>query len=265
MRKMKNQIRRRILILSILLLFIIIAVTSLLPRYCTICDYSSIYEITNMYPHSINAFTEGLYFSSGFLYESVGNYGSSRLLQYTDTENGTYVELFQPDESIFLEGAAELNGKIYLLTWHNNEIIIINSETHELIESVNYNREGWGLTTDGEHLIASDGSSNIYFMDESLHTIKTLTVTQYLRKIDGINELEYINGFIWANIWGANQIVKIDPNTGYIKTVVDFTELVPEDCYGESVLNGIAYYNNMLYITGKNWPYIYELIPVAAT
>ena len=214
------------------------------------------------YPHSTSSFTEGLFFYDGMLYESTGLYGSSEVYRAIDLETGKPgVELKLEDE-LFGEGSVVFDGKLYVLTYKENKALILEPDTLELLDTVDYPRDGWGLTTDGEYLIAGDGSAQLFYMDSELNLVRTLDVTLDGEPINNINELEYIDGQIWANIWKQSYVVIIDPVTGEVTETIDFGEILPAELFEDKVhdvLNGIAYnpQEDRVYVTGKDWLKLY--------
>ncbi len=226
-------------------------------------DYSEYLNKTAEYTHDTASFTEGLFCLDGRLYESTGRKGHSKLLKNISLETGMPQMSTKLDASVFGEGCAYYNGSIYVLSYEQNVAFTFDAESLELTGELTYEREGWGLTTDGTYLIASDGSSKIFFMDGELNTERTIDVTFNSHKINNLNELEYINGKIWANVWLKDYVVIIDPETGKVEGAISFAALVPDEAElksSDSVLNGIAYDGeaNKLYLTGKNWPVMYE-------
>lgn len=223
--------------------------------------YTEALTLVNSYPHKTDSFTQGLFFHDGKIYESVGRYGESGLMKNIDFKTGNCEWRYSFDENIFAEGSTALNGKIYVLSWKENKAFVFDPETLVLEKTVEYPRQGWGLTTDGENLIASDGTAELFFMNESLETVKTVTVTRSGEKIANINELEYIGGYIWANVWLSNEIIIINPENGKVKKTLDFTGLYDNKSNdANDCLNGIAYNeeNGRVYITGKRWNTLFE-------
>jgi glutamine cyclotransferase len=221
------------------------------------------YQIVNIWPHDSNAFTQGLILADGKMLESTGQEGQSSLRSVA-LETGRILKKVEVPFPYFAEGIALLEGKIYQLTWQHQLGFIYNSETLERIGEFKYDGEGWGLTTDGRSLIMSDGSSRLRFLDPtSFKVTKTLSVLDGKVPISNLNELEFVQGEIYANIWHDDRIAAIDPNTGRVTAWIDLTGLMPEDELEdpEAVLNGIAYdqANDRLFVTGKLWPRIYEI------
>ena len=220
------------------------------------------YRIVKTYPHRNNAFTQGLVFAEdGTLYESTGEYEGRSTISRIDLKSGkvkTYIHL--PDH-LFGEGITIFNGKVYQLTWQEGIGFVYDLETFDLIKKWTYDTEGWGLTHDGTHLIMSDGSAVLHWLDpNSLETIKSFTVTDQNSPIDSLNELEYINGRIYANIWQTERVAIIEPNSGQVEAYLDLTGLKARHPYGD-VLNGIAYdpQTKRLLVTGKDWSEMYAI------
>jgi glutamine cyclotransferase len=221
------------------------------------------YEIVHIYPHDPGAFTQGLVFIDGKLYEGTGQEGRSSLRE-VELQTGHVLKKVDVPEPYFGEGIALLNNKIYQLTWQHQVGFIYNADNFEQVGKFNYTGEGWGLTTDGHSLILSDGSNRIRFLDpDSFQVTKTIAVVDDNLPVKELNELEYVNGEIYANIWHDNRIVTIDPQTGHINGWIDLTGLLPpgDVTDEEAVLNGIAYdqAGNRLFVTGKLWPRLFEI------
>lgn len=229
------------------------------------------FSVENQYPHDITSFTEGFLFHDGKLFESTGateNLPQTRsLFGIVDLKTGKIDVKAELDRTIYFgEGIVILNGKVFQLTYKNQICFIYDGKTYKNIGKFNYtNREGWGLTTDGKSLIMSDGTSYITYLDPvSFAVTKVLDVAENNYVLVNINELEYIKGFIYANIWMTNTIVKIDPNTGDVVGKMDLSSLSEESKIknpGSAEMNGIAYdsISNKILVTGKLWPTIYEI------
>ncbi len=220
------------------------------------------YKILNTYLHDPTAYTEGLLYKDGFLFESTGQNGHSDIRK-VKLETGEVIQKQPLPADKFGEGLSYLNGKFYQLTWLSKTAFVYSSN-FKLLKTLPYDTQGWGLSTDGKNLIQSDGSSTIYFRNASdFKTIKTLEVTDGGKPINQINELEWINGEIWANIWYTNKIARINPTTGKITAYIDLTGLKPK--FGtenpDAVLNGIAYdaATKRIFVTGKYWAFLYEI------
>jgi glutamine cyclotransferase len=199
----------------------------------------------------------------GKLLESTGQEGFSSLRR-VDLESGRVLKKVDVPVPYFAEGIAMLNGKVYQLTWQHQVGFIYDAQSFEKVGQFNYDGEGWGLATDGQSLILSDGSSRIRFINPSdFKVTKTIDVVDGKKEVDQLNELEYVNGEIYANIWHDNRIAVIDPANGHINAWIDLNGLMPQGELQdpEAVLNGIAYdqANNKLFVTGKLWPRLFEI------
>lgn len=214
------------------------------------------------YPHDVTSYTQGLYFRDGRMFESTGEYGLSTFRE-VDIQTGKSLRRLDFDEKYFVEGSTVLGDELYVLTWENRVAFIYDANTLEYKTARRYPREGWGLTTDGRQLIASDGSSRLYFMDRELKVTKRLSVTLNGKSVRYLNELEWIDGRIWANVYMTDNIVIINPRSGVVEGVVDCKGLLPKELmdYDTDVLNGIAKDDRTgkIYVTGKNWPRLYEI------
>lgn len=219
-------------------------------------------EVVAEYPHDTEAYTQGLFFHDGQLYESTGLKGKSTFRK-VDPATGKALEKMNFDKKYFIEGSVIWNDNLYILTWESRMAFIYDARTLEYKSSWKYPREGWGITTDGKYLIASDGTANLYFMNENFAQMKKILVTIEGRPVRFLNELEYIDGKIWANVYTSDEIVIINPKDGKIEGVIDCRGLLPASLRTSStdVLNGIAYNekDGKIYLTGKNWPRMYEI------
>jgi glutamine cyclotransferase len=221
------------------------------------------YEVVHTFPHDPDAFTQGLVFRDGNLLESTGEVGHSSLRR-VELDTGKVLQRIEVPPPYFAEGITLLNGKIYQLTWQHHLGVIYDALTFEKTGQFNYTGEGWGLATDGQSLILSDGSNRIRFLDpETFHVQRTIPVLDGTVLVSEINELEYIKGEIYANIWHANRIARIDPQTGKVVGWIDLTGLLaPGEVQDEeAVLNGIAFDegSGRLFVTGKLWPKLFEI------
>jgi len=231
------------------------AANAVVPRYG--------YQIVNIWPHDSNAFTQGLILADGKLLESTGEVGRSSL-RSVDLQTGRVLKKVDVPEPYFAEGIALLNGKIYQLTWQQHVGFIYDAQSFDRVGQFNYAGEGWGLTTDGKSLILSDGSNRIRFIDPTdFRVTKTITVLDGQTPIDQLNELEYVQGSIYANVWHDDRIAIIDPQNGHVTAWINLAGLIPQGELQdpEAVLNGIAYdqVNDKLYVTGKLWPRLFEI------
>ncbi|MDM8557842.1 glutaminyl-peptide cyclotransferase [Candidatus Parabeggiatoa sp. HSG14] len=224
------------------------------------------YKIINTYPHDKKAFTQGLVFQDGFLYESTGLRNRSTLRK-VELETGKVLQIHNLHRSYFGEGMTIYNGKIFQLTWQSQVGFVYDKASFELIEEFNYPTEGWGLTHDGKQLIMSDGTSTLYFLNpETLEITGQIDVYDNQKAIKWLNELEYIHGKIYANVWQSTKIAVINPKTGQVDGWIELEGLLSFEEYRADVLNGIAYdaKKNRLFVTGKLWPKLFEikLIPL---
>ena len=226
------------------------------------------YHIIKTYPHNTGAFTEGLVFN-GFLYESTGGYGltpgfsssDASSLRQVNLESGNVTKEILLSGNYFGEGLTVVNDSLIQLTWQSDTGFIYDKDTFALKGNFSYYTEGWGLTYDGKELIMSDGTSNLYFLDPAtFQKTGQVSVHDGNASITEINELEYINGDVYANIWLTQRIAIINPHTGTVKGWIDLAGLYPNN--ENSVLNGIAYdsQTNRLFVTGKNWQPFHGLL-----
>ena len=219
-------------------------------------------KVVNEYPHDESSYTQGLFFLDGQMIETTGQWGESTLRK-VDLATGKALRKFNFDEKYFLEGSVAFGDDIYILTWKNKVAFIYDAATLKYKSTWSYPREGWGLTTDGTSLIASDGSSRLYFMDKNFKQQKTVTVKLNGKPVNMLNELEWIDGKIWANVYLTDMILIINPSSGEVEGTVDCTGLLPERLKDDrtDVLNGIAYNpeTGKTYITGKYWKRLYEI------
>lgn len=218
-------------------------------------------EVVKAYPHDTGSYTQGLFWHDGSLYESTGLNGKSTFRK-VDLQSGQALTKLPFNKKYFVEGSVILGDKLYILTWTNKVIFIYDANTLEYRSTYSYPREGWGLTTDGRSLISSDGSSRIYFLTPELKFERSINVTLNGRAVRYLNELEWIDGRIWANVYTTDTIVIINPDTGIVEATVDCEGLLPERLrtYDTDVLNGIAVDSEgRIFLTGKNWPELYEV------
>jgi glutaminyl-peptide cyclotransferase len=224
------------------------------------------YKVVDIYPHDKDSFTQGLVYDKGILYEGTGGYGASSLRK-VDLETGKAQKQIHLPPWIFGEGIALWKDSIIQLTWRSQLGFVYNKESFARTGNFTYKTEGWGLTSDESHLIMSDGSDVLYFLDpETFKVQEQVRVKDSRGFVRGLNELEYINGEIYANIWTSNEIAIISPKTGEVRAWIDLEGMLPEeDRAGANVLNGIAYdpLNDRLFITGKLWPKLFEIDLVA--
>lgn len=222
------------------------------------------YSVVNTYPHDTSSFTQGLLVYKGKMYEGTGNYGSSRLLQ-TEITTGKINKAVSLTDKFFGEGICVLRDTLYQLTWQEKTVFVYSLPDLKKIAEYPLSTQGWGITTDGKELIVSDGSSNLYYYSsKGFELLRTQSITENGNLSFNLNELEYINGFIYANQWQAPYILKIDPASGTVAGKIDLNDLwkrvkmIDKDA---DVPNGIAYDDatGKIYITGKKWPELYEV------
>lgn len=227
--------------------------------------------VEESYPHDRNAYTQGLFFHDNTLFETTGQYGQSSIRK-VDLKSGRVLSYASVERKYFLEGSCILGNKLYVLTWMENSCLVYDIPTSGANSKSSFNKvgefryasEGWGLTTDGKHLIMSDGTDKIYFRDPNTFMIlKEIKITINGKKLQYINELEYIDGKIWANVYTTDSIVIIDPKSGDVEGLIDCRNLLPYSMRSPNtdVLNGIAWNpkDKSLYLTGKNWPKLFKV------
>ncbi|MDI9611675.1 MAG: glutaminyl-peptide cyclotransferase [Acidobacteriota bacterium] len=221
------------------------------------------YRVTARYPHDPGAFTQGLVYLDGFLYESTGQYGESTLRK-VEISTGRVLRKKALGRDYFGEGLAERAGLLYQLTWHEKIGFIYAIEDFSRIGSFAYQTEGWGLAHDGRRLVMSDGSHTLSFLDpKTFEPVERLPVLYRGTPVARLNELEVVRGEIWANVWLTDRIARIDPATGFVTGWLDLSALYPqqERTREADVMNGIAFdeTGNRLFVTGKYWPWLFEL------
>jgi glutamine cyclotransferase len=221
------------------------------------------YEVVNTFPHDPGAFTQGLIFQDGALIESTGLERFSTLRR-VELQTGKVLQKVDVPPFYFAEGMTLFAGKIYQLTWKGEKGFIYDPRTFQKTGEFNYTGEGWGLTHDADSLILSDGSEQIRFIDPNGYRVKrTISVTDNGRPVKEINELEYVRGEIYANVWHQNRVARIDPQTGRVVAWIDLSGLLRAGDVSdeEAVLNGIAYdeQSDRLFVTGKRWPKLFEI------
>jgi len=224
------------------------------------------YSVFARYPHDTGAYTQGLQWHKGKLFEGTGDYERSSI-RITDLNTGKIEQIHKMGSNkIFGEGITILNGKIYQLTWQSNTVYVYDENNiQKPIKTLSWPYEGWGITHNGKQLIISDGSANLYFTDpETLKVLNTVAVTDGGRAMNELNELEYVDGYVYANVYTTPYILKIDPESGLVKgrlvleNMLQSSEFVPGRT---DVLNGIAYDSSThhFFITGKRWPWMFEV------
>lgn len=221
------------------------------------------YTVVNRYPHDSNAFTQGLLYHDGQLYEGTGKNGQSSLRR-VDLETGEVLQAVSLSQRYFGEGIEVVGDRIFQLTWRSHMVFEYDRDSFEQIGSHYNASEGWGLAYDGEQLILSDGSDRLTFLDpENFAPRSSVQVTLNGSPVSQLNELEYINGEVWANVWQTDFIVRIDPQSGRVNSFIDLTGLAAQTTLGsnEAVLNGIAWdeEGQRLFVTGKHWAHLFEI------
>jgi glutaminyl-peptide cyclotransferase len=224
------------------------------------------YRIVNSFPHDSRAFTQGLVYSGGYLYESTGQYGQSTLRK-VEVETGEVLRSLNLDRQLFGEGLCVHDGKLYQLTWKSGVGFIYDKESFRVLGKVHYQTEGWGLTSDGTSLYKTDGSHYLYVLEPRYFTeIRRIEVFDNDGPVEKLNELEFIDGKVYANVFDSDEIVIIETESGRVTGIIDLTGLLDRQYHHPhlDVLNGIAYdkENDRLFVTGKNWPRLFEIEPV---
>lgn len=234
------------------------------------------YTVVNAYPHDTAAFTQGLEWYGDVLLESTGLYGKSTLRQVVPI-NGKSKKQINNEKDIFAEGITVWRDTVYQLSWENHLIFLYDAKTLKLLATKNWNYQGWGITNDGNALIISDGSDKLYFVEPNSMQVKNiLSVKDHMGPVNNLNELEMIEGYIYANRWQYDYILKIDPKNGNVVATIDLTDVLRKNSKSDlsylsqnnstaqingAVLNGIAYNadKKTIFITGKLWPEIFEI------
>jgi glutamine cyclotransferase len=221
------------------------------------------FAVVRVFPHDTTAYTQGLTYRDGFLYEGTGRNGQSSLRKVR-LETGTVIQHVDLGPEFFGEGITIIKDKVFQLTWKSGTGFVYDLNSFHLLQKFAYSGEGWGLATDGRELFLSDGTSEIRVLDaETFHEKHSLRVHDGATPVDQLNELEFVEGQIFANIWHSNRIARISPQTGDVVGWIDLTGLLSPiyRLEPEAVLNGIAYDPNRkrLFVTGKLWPNIFEI------
>jgi glutamine cyclotransferase len=221
------------------------------------------YKVVKTYSHDPKAFTQGLAFENGLLYESTGLHGSSTLRK-VEFETGRVLQMYKLPAEFFAEGITIYRDKIIQLTYRSNVGFVYKKDTFEFLERFNYSTEGWGITYDGKRLVMSDGTSTLRFLDpETFEQSGRIEVHDNNRPVSGLNELEYVKGQIFANVWPTELVVRISPQTGEVTGWIYLTGLLSlqDTAQPIDVLNGIAYdaTDDRLFVTGKFWPRLFEI------
>jgi glutaminyl-peptide cyclotransferase len=240
------------------------SVTRFVIIYSDIAPKRYSYKLIHTYPHDGEAFTQGLFYDKGVLYEGTGQETGSSLRE-VELETGRVLRQHNLDPSLFGEGITLYKDQIYQVTWQNKVGFVYNKSDFSVIKKIFYQTEGWGLTTINDRIVRSDGSNVLYFHEsEMFDAVSRLEVYDNEKKVDQLNELEYIDGEIWANIWQTDLIARIDPLTGKVNSYIDMAPLYPDSKRREAnadVLNGIAWdaQGERIFVTGKKWPKLYEI------
>lgn len=221
------------------------------------------FQVVNSYPHDVNAYTQGLQWFDNRLFESTGQVGQSGLRE-VDLASGRVIRQQPLEEPHFGEGIVILGDNLYQLTWQSGKAFVYDWKTFKRKKTFNYDGEGWGLTTDGKSIIMSNGTASIVYRDPATFAItRSIQVADHGMPVAALNELEWVKGEIWANVWQTDSIVRIDPASGEVLGWIDLTNLLPRlDRTGhEDVLNGIAWdeAKDRIFVTGKLWPRLYEI------
>ena len=225
------------------------------------------YKVVNAFPHDRQAYTQGLDIDNGTLYEGTGGYGSSTLRR-VDLESGRLLQEYRLPDVYFGEGVTVYKDTLVQLTWRSNIGFVYDKNSFDLLKTFTYPGEGWGITYDGKRLIMSDGTSRLYFRDpEDFSTAGYVEVHDESGPVSMLNELEYINGKIFANVWATDSIAIIDPQDGRVTGLLDLSGLLDSGQYDNTteVLNGITYdaERDRMLVTGKRWPLLFEIVMVA--
>jgi len=227
------------------------------------------FKVVKAFPHDPTAFTQGLVFADDIFYESTGLRGHSTLRK-VKPESGAVLQQIAIEPQYFAEGLALVEGELVQLSWESHVGFVYDKASLKRLRTFNYPTEGWGLAFDGQRLVMSDGSSTLFFLDpKTQKPLRSIKVLDGGRPVEWLNELEFVKGELWANVWQTDQIVKINPDTGRVTGWIDLTGLLRPEARGPEgdVLNGIAWdkAGDRIFVTGKKWPLLFqiELIPVS--
>jgi glutamine cyclotransferase len=240
------------------------SVTKFVILYSDVVPEVLKYKVINTFPHDRDAFTQGLLYDSGVLFEGTGQETGSTLRE-VELETGKVIRQHNLDPSLFGEGITLYRDRIYQVTWTDKVGFVYNKSDFSLLNKIFIQTEGWGLTTVNDRIVLSDGSNVLYFYEpEMFDVVSRIEVYDNEKMVDQLNELEYIDGEIWANIWQTDLIARIDPLSGKVNSYVDMSRLYPESKRREvnaDVLNGIAWddESRRIFVTGKKWPHLYEI------
>jgi glutaminyl-peptide cyclotransferase len=238
-------------------------VTRFIVIYSDVAPKRCGYKVVHAYPHDVEAFTQGLVYDKGAFFEGTGQKSGSSLRE-VELQTGKIIRQHNLDPSLFGEGIALYNDKIYQVTWENKVGFIYDKGTFSMINKIYYSTQGWGLTTVGDRIVMSDGSNILAFYEPEMFTVVSrIEVYDNEKKVESLNELEYIDGEIWANIWMSDLIARIDPASGKVLAYIDLKGILPESdrTPDTDVLNGIAWDRDgrRIFVTGKRWPRLYEI------
>jgi glutaminyl-peptide cyclotransferase len=227
------------------------------------------FRVVKTYPHDRSAFTQGLEYRDGFLYEGTGQVGRSTLRK-VKLETGQVLQSFDLPQPFFGEGITVMPQQILQLTWQSQTGFIYDKTNFRVVKSFSYSGEGWGMTNDGKQIYMSDGTAQIRVWDPaSLKEIKRINVSDMGKPVTQLNELEFVRGEIWANVWQTDRIARISPGDGRVLGWIDLTDILPkaERSNSDAVLNGIAYdaATDRIFVTGKLWPKLFEIKLTPAT
>lgn len=250
-------------LLCLAVLSFLAAIAALFPatKHTAVPEYA--YEVLHVYPHDRSAFTQGLEYRGGFLYEGTGLYGKSTLRK-EDLVTGKMLQEISLPSQLFGEGITVLNERIFQLTWQSHVGFVYAQSTFRLLRNFSYPGEGWGLANDGRQIYMSDGTAQIRCLDPAtLQELRRITVHESDKQIENLNELECVRGELYANIWQTNSIVRINPANGNVLGWIDLSGLLTQEEQesGVDVLNGIAYDSagDRLFVTGKLWPKLFQI------
>jgi len=262
---MKKRHLTTILIVTVALVIssVILVLLNNRPVNTTPLNYT--YDVVKVYPHDKNAFTQGLVIEKDVLYESTGLYGNSTLRR-VDLETGNVLQIYELPNQFFGEGITVFGDRIIQLTWQSHKGFVYDKHSFDLLREFSYPTEGWGITNDGSQLIMSDGTATLYFLDpETFEEVGQIEVHDN-GPVTNLNELEHVNGEVYANIWGEEKIAVIDPHTGQVKGWIDLTGIYNQEKQDPNkVLNGIAYdaEADRLFVTGKMWSQLFQIKVIA--
>lgn len=241
----------------------LLAVLALFAATATLACAADTYKIVHTYPHDPKAYTQGLIYLDGHLYESTGLNGRSSL-RMVDLETGSVQQQIPVPSKYFAEGLTNWGSTLVQLTWLAHTGFVYDRFSFRLLRTFHYDGEGWGLTEDGAHLILSDGTATLRFIDpQTFRVVRSIVVKDGGSPVTQLNELEYVHGEIYSNVWHTDRIARISPATGKVLGWIDLSGLLAADQHPdpEAVLNGIAYdpAHNRLFVTGKLWPQLFEI------